>query len=53
MTIYTDSAVDQTNHFADAFVRENVAYGSDVVAFESLQSTALCLAKFNVRKWIF
>ena len=28
----------QTDHFADAFVRENVAYGYDVVmTFESLQ----------------
>ena len=34
MTMYTESVVDQTDHFADAFVRENVAYGNmyDVVA---------------------
>ena len=28
---YTESAVDQTDHFAEAFVRENVASGYDVV----------------------
>ena len=26
---------DQTDHFADVFVRENVAYGYDVMTFES------------------
>ena len=31
MTLYTESAADQTNHFADAFLRENVSYGYDVV----------------------
>ena len=28
---YTESIADQTDHFADVFVRENVAYGYDVV----------------------
>ena len=28
---YTESVADQTDHFADVFVRENVAYGYDVV----------------------
>ena len=27
--------MDQTDHFADAFVRENDAYGYDVVTFET------------------
>ena len=31
LTLYTKSFVDQTDHFADVFVRENVAYGYDVV----------------------
>ena len=28
---YTESVADQTDHFADVFVRENVACGYDVV----------------------
>ena len=31
MTLYTKSVADQTDHFDDVFVRENVAYGYDVV----------------------
>ena len=31
MTLYAESAADQTDHFANAFVRENVVYGYDVV----------------------
>ena len=31
MTLYTESIADQTYHFADAFVRENVAYAYEVV----------------------
>ena len=27
MALYTESVADQTDHFTDAFVRENVAYG--------------------------
>ena len=27
---YTESVADQTDHFADAFVCENVAYGYDI-----------------------
>ena len=30
MTLYTERIADQTDHFADVFVRENVAYGYDV-----------------------
>ena len=30
MTLYMESAADQTDHFADVFVRENVAHGYDV-----------------------
>ena len=31
MTLYTESVADQTDHFADVFVRENVTCGYDVV----------------------
>ena len=31
MTFYTESVADQTDHFADVFVHENVAYGYDAV----------------------
>ena len=31
MTLYTESVTDQTDHFADVFVHENVAYGYDVL----------------------
>ena len=30
MTLYTESAAHQSDHFADVFVRENVAHGYDV-----------------------
>ena len=29
MTLYTESIADQTDPFAEAFVRENVAHGYD------------------------
>ena len=51
MTLYTESVANQTDHFADIFVLENVAYGYDVVTFESTQSTPFCLEKSSVRKW--
>ena len=51
MTLYTVSVADQTDHFADVFVRENVEYGYDVVTFESTQPTPFCLEKLSVRKW--
>ena len=51
MTLHTESVADQTDHFADVFVRENVAYGYDVVTFESTQPTPFCLEKSSVRKW--
>ena len=54
MTLYAVSAADQTDNFADDFVRKNAAYGYDVMAFrESLQSTPFCLEKLSVRKGIF
>ena len=31
MKLYAESAADQTDHFAEAFVRENVDHGYDVV----------------------
>ena len=30
MTLNTERIADQTDHFADVFIRENVAYGYDV-----------------------
>ena len=51
MTLYTERIADQTDHFADVFVRENVAYGYDVMTFESTQPTPFYLEKSNVRKW--
>ena len=38
MKLFTESVADQHDHFANAFVRENVAYGYDVV-------TTLCRSK--------
>ena len=47
-----ESAADQTDRFADVFVRENVAYGYDVVmTFERTQPTPFCLEKSSLRKW--
>ena len=37
MMLYTESVEDQTDHFADAFVRVNVAYSYDVMTFKSTQ----------------
>ena len=53
MMLYTESVVDQTDHFADAFVHENFAYSYDDMWFESLQPTSFCLEKSSARKWIF
>ena len=51
MTLYTESVADQTDHFADAFVRVNIAYGYDaMMKFESLQLMPFCLEKSRVRK---
>ena len=47
----TERIADQTDHFAYVFVRENVAYGYDVMTFESTQPTPFCLEKSSVRKW--
>ena len=52
-----ESVAAVTDHFADAFVRENVArvYMTfcDVMPFESLTLTPFCFEKSNVRKGIF
>ena len=53
MTLYTESVADQTDHFADVFVCENVVYRHDVLKFESLHPTPFCLEKSSVRKGIF
>ena len=52
MTLYMERIADQTDHFPNVFVRENVAYGYDVVMFESTQPTPFCLEKPSVKKWI-
>ena len=31
MALYTETFADQTDHFADAFVQENVVYGFNIV----------------------
>ena len=43
MTLYAERAAYQTDNFADAFVRENVAYGYDVM-------TTLLRSKFESRR---
>ena len=50
-----ESVAAVTDHFADAFIRENVArvtFG-DVMLFESLMPRPFCFEKSSVRKWIF
>ena len=54
MTLYRESAADQTDHFADVFVRENVAYGYDVrkytadaILFREIQ----CKKMDNLKFW--
>ena len=50
MALYTENIADQTDHFADVFVRENVAYGyDDVMTFESTQPTPFCLEKIQCK----
>ena len=36
MTLYTESVANQTDHFANFFVCENVAYGHDIMTFETI-----------------
>ena len=54
---HTKSVVDQTDHFANAFVCEKVMYGfeifDDIMTFESLQLAPFCLEKSRTRKEIF
>ena len=57
MTLYMESVADQTDHFAHAFVCENVVYGYDgydvmttFVTFKSLKPTPFLLEKSSVRK---
>ena len=49
---YTESIEDQTDHFAEDFVHETIAYsyGDDVMMFENLQLTPFCLEKSRVRE---
>ena len=51
ITLYTESVADQTDHFDDVFVLENIAWGcDDVMTFESTQLTPFCSEKSSVRK---
>ena len=55
---HTKSVADQTDHFANVFVCENLMYGYDIVTtlimtFESLQLVPFCLEKSRARKEIF
>ena len=53
---YTESVVDQTDHFADVFVRESVAYGYGVVATlmrSKAYSRRHFVSKSSVRQRIF
>ena len=47
---YTERIADQTDHFADVFGRENVAYGYDVMTFESTQLTPFCFREIQCKK---
>ena len=55
MTLYTESTVDQSDYFADAFVFVKTLHvGYDVVmTFQSLQQMPFCLEKSSVRTEIF
>ena len=52
-----ESVAAVTDHFADAFLRENVAGVCmtlwDVMPVESLMLTPFCFEKSSVRKWIY
>ena len=50
MTLYTESIADQTDHFANVFDRENVAYGYDVMTFESTQPDAILFRQIQCKK---
>ena len=47
MTLYTESVTDQTDHFADDFVRENVVYGYDV---QKYTADAILLREIKCKK---
>ena len=49
MTLYTESVAGETDHSADVFVCENVAYSYDVITSESLQLTPFCLKKETLK----
>ena len=48
MTLYTENVADQTDHFADAFVGENIMFDYDVVAWESTQPTQFCVRTWTI-----
>ena len=47
MTLHMERIADQTDHFADVFVREKVAYCYDVRMFESTQPTPFFFLERN------
>ena len=51
MTLYMESVADQTDHFADVFVRKKIAYGcDDVMTFKSTQPMPFCLRVIQCKK---
>ena len=50
MTLYTERVADQNDHFTDVFVRENVAYGYDVMTFDSTQPDAILFRDIQCKK---
>ena len=47
MTLYTESDADQTDHLANDSVRENVAYGYDVVTTHDVRKFAADAISFK------
>ena len=58
MTLYADCAADQTDHFVDAFVCENVGHVYDVTTlwrckvYNRRQGIFNFLTAFSVRIWL-
>ena len=57
MTLYMESVADQTDHFANAIVCENVAYGCDVMTtsfdVRKFKADAISFREIQCKKGIF
>ena len=57
MRLYTESIVDQTNHYPDAFVSQKywvwLCCYDNIMTVENLQLTPFCLEKSSIRKGVF